>query len=71
MDIVIGRTAGVNRDGASKNSPSYSRKKNRKKDRRKNKKDRRKSHRDGVIVTLSTKADRRCGKDRRKKTNNK
>ena len=37
-----------------------------KRDRRKNKKDRRRSVRDGVIVTLSFKADKRKGPDRRK-----
>lgn len=36
-----------------------------KKDRRKKKMDRRKSIRDGVIVSLSCKDDRRTGKDRR------
>ena len=36
-------------------------------DRRKNKVDRRQSVRDGVIVTLSTRKDRRSGKDRRKR----
>ena len=66
MDIVIGRTSYVNRDGAhKKDSPDTARKK-RKSDRRKNKQDRRKSVRDGVIVTLSTKRDRRVLRDRRK-----
>ena len=37
-----------------------------KRDRRKNKRDRRRSVRDGVIVTLSFKADKRKGPDRRK-----
>ena len=36
-------------------------------DRRKNKVDRRRSVRDGVIVTLSTRKDRRSGVDRRKR----
>ena len=67
MDIVIGRTAYVNRDGAQKKDPSYTAKKKKEKDRRKNKRDRRKSVRDGVIVTLSTKKDRRVHKDRRRK----
>ena len=66
MDIVIGRTAYVNRDGAQKKDPSLIAGKKKKQDRRKNKKDRHKSVRDGVIVTLSTKSDRRSGKDRRK-----
>ncbi len=67
MDIVIGRTGSVNRDGSrKKNRDGYSSKK-RKVDRRKNKQDRRKCVRDGVIVTLSTKKDRRAQKDRRRK----
>ena len=67
MDIVIGRTGSVNRDGSRrKNRDAYSSKK-RKVDRRKNKQDRRKGVRDGVIVTLSTKKDRRKQKDRRRK----
>lgn len=35
--------------------------------RRKNKVDRRRAIRDGVIVTLSTRKDRRSGRDRRKR----
>ena len=67
MNIVIGRTGSVNRDGSrGKNRDGYSRKK-KKADRRKNKQDRRKGVRDGVIVTLSTKKDRRVQKDRRRK----
>ena len=67
MDIVIGRTGSVNRDGSRrKNRDGYSKKK-KKVDRRKNKQDRRKGVRDGVIVTLSTKKDRRSQKDRRRK----
>jgi hypothetical protein len=66
MDIVIGRTACVSRDGTNKRDPSQSARNKQKKDRRKNKQDRRKSVRDGVVVTLSTKQDRRVNKDRRK-----
>ncbi len=66
MDIVIGRTACVSRDGTNKKDPSQPAKNKQKKDRRKNKQDRRKSVRDGVVVTLSTKQDRRVNKDRRK-----
>jgi hypothetical protein len=66
MDIVIGRTAYINRDGAQKDEPSRTVNKKKKEDRRKNKRDRRKDVRDGVIVTLSTKKDRRVQKDRRK-----
>lgn len=66
MDIVIGRTSYANRDGAQQKEPSHGSGKQKKADRRKNKRDRRKSVRDGVIVTLSTKKDRRANKDRRR-----
>jgi hypothetical protein len=66
MDIVIGRTTYVNRDGANKRDPYDTAGKKKKEDRRKNKQDRRKSVRAGVFVTLSTKKDRRVNKDRRK-----
>ena len=66
MDIVIGRTANVNRDGSQGSSSSRFARKKRKVDRRKNKRDRRKSVRDGVFVTLSTKKDRRVNRDRRR-----
>ena len=68
MDIVIGRTATINRDGAQNKDPSYSKNKKKKADRRKNKQDRRKSAREGVIVTLSTKKERRTHGDRRKQS---
>jgi len=67
MDIVIGRTAPVNRDLANKRDPSDTAKKKKKEDRRQNKQDRRKGVRDGVVVTLSFKKDRRTKRDRRKK----
>ena len=67
MDIIIGRTACVNRDSSQNKNPLYNSKKKKEADRRKNKQDRRKSVRDGVIVTLSTKNDRRVLKDRRKR----
>jgi hypothetical protein len=66
MDIVIGRTTYVNRDGAQNEGSSNTARKKKNKNRRKNNQDRRKSVRDGVIVTLSTKKDRRNHKDRRK-----
>ena len=66
MDIVIGRTDGVNRDGAGKKDPYHTARKKKKEDRRKKQQDRRKGVRDGVIVTLSTKKDRRVLRDRRK-----
>ena len=66
MDIVIGQSTGVKRDG-SQNKISYRNAAKKKKvDRRKNKQDRRKSVREGVFVTLSTKKDRRIHADRRK-----
>ena len=67
MDIVIGPTIPVNRDRTNQRDPSDSTKKKKKEDRRKNKQDRRKGVRDGVLVTLSTKKDRRSKRDRRKK----
>ena len=67
MDIVIGPTVSVNRDRTNQRNPSDSTKKKKKEDRRKNKQDRRKGVRDGVLVTLSTKKDRRTKRDRRKK----
>ena len=66
MQIVIGRTANINVEKSSKNSPDYTPKKKKNEDRRKNKQDRRKSVRDGVIVSLSFKKDRRVRKDRRR-----
>ena len=67
MDIVIGRTGYVNRDASHEKGSGQSFQKKKKADLRKNKQDRRKGVRDGVIVTLSTKKDRRLQKDRRKK----
>ena len=67
MQIVIGRTANINVEKSSKTSSNYTQKKKKKDDRRKNKQDRRKSVRDGVIVSLSFKKDRRVRKDRRRK----
>ncbi len=66
MDIVIGRTTSVRRDGSQKSNSYRNGIRKRKVDRRKNQQDRRKSVRDGVYVTLSTKEDRRRQKDRRK-----
>jgi hypothetical protein len=67
MKIVIGRTTKINVDEFLKNSPVDTPKKKKNEDKRKNKQDRRKSVRDGVIVSLSFKNDRRVRKDRRKK----
>ena len=67
MKIVIGSTTKINVDEFSKNSPAYTPKNKKNEDKRKNKQDRRKSVRDGVIVSLSFKNDRRVRKDRRRK----
>jgi hypothetical protein len=69
MRIVIGRTTNIPKVSSSKSHSDYTpKKKNR--DRRKNKQDRRKSVRDGVIVSLSFKKDRRVRKDRRRASSN-
>ena len=69
MRIVIDRTTNIPTARSSKSRPDYTPiKKNR--DRRKNKRDRRKSVRDGVIVSLSFKKDRRVRKDRRRANSN-
>jgi hypothetical protein len=67
MKIVIGPTTNIHVQKSSKSSTSYPPKKKIKEDRRKNKQDRRKSVRDGVIVSLSFKNDRRVRKDRRRR----
>ena len=67
MDIVIGRTGTVNEDSSRKKNSDGMSKRKKKLDQRKSKQDRRKGVRDGVIVTLSTKKDRRKQKDRRRK----
>ena len=68
MRIVIGSTTNIHVGKSPKSSSDYIPKKKMKGDRRKNKQDRRKSVRDGVIVSLSFKKDRRVRKDRRKVT---
>jgi hypothetical protein len=67
MELVIGRTGSVNEDATRKKNRDGIPSRKKKADRRKNKQDRRKGVRDGVIVTLSTKKDRRNQKDRRRK----
>jgi hypothetical protein len=66
MDIVIGRTTSVNRNGPRNRSLPPNARKRRRVDRRKNQQDRRKCVRDGVFVTLSNRKERRLQKDRRK-----
>ena len=67
MDIVIGRTGSVNEDSSRRKNSGDLSKRKKKSERRKNRQDRRKGVRDGVIVTLSTKKDRRVQRDRRRK----
>ena len=69
MRIVIGRTTNIPTVRSSKRSTDYTPTK-KSRDRRKNKQDRRKSVRDGVIVSLSFKKDRRVRKDRRRANSN-
>ena len=66
MDIVVGKIQSAKEEGAHKKSFYKDGKKTGSKERRKNKQDRRKSVRDGVIVSLSFKNDRRALPDRRK-----
>lgn len=67
MQIVIGPTTKIGVIKSSKNNLNSNPNKKKHVDRRKNKQDRRKSVRDGVIVSLSFKRDRRVRKDRRRK----
>ena len=67
MDIVVGKIRSANEEGAQKKSFYKEGKKSSFKERRKNKQDRRKSVREGVIVSLSFKDDRRVLPDRRTK----
>jgi hypothetical protein len=70
MRIVIGPTTNIHVGKSSKSSSDFTPKKKKKRERRKNKQDRRKSVRDGVIVSLSFKNDRRVRKDRRRTVSN-
>ncbi len=67
MQIVIGPVTKIGVTKSSRNNSNSHPKKKKHVDRRKNKQDRRKSVRDGVIVSLSFKRDRRVRKDRRRK----
>jgi HEAT repeat protein len=66
MDIVVGKIQSAKEEGTHKKSFFKDGKKSSLKERRKNKQDRRKSVREGVIVSLSFKDDRRVLPDRRK-----
>ena len=66
MNIVVGKIQSAKDDGTHKKSFYKDGKKSSSKERRKHKQDRRKSVREGVIVSLSFKNDRRVLPDRRK-----
>jgi hypothetical protein len=68
MDIVIGRIQPAKEERSGKKPFKKDGEKAFFKERRKNKEDRRQGIRDGVIVSLSTKNDRRVQPDRRKKS---
>ena len=67
MDIIIGRVQSAKEERSRKKPFKNDGKKPIFKERRRNKQDRRQGIRDGVIVSLSTKNDRRVLPDRRKK----
>jgi len=66
MDIVVGKIQSAKEEGSHKKSFYKGVKKVSLKERRNNKRDRRQSIRDGFIVSLSFKNDRRVLPDRRK-----
>ena len=66
MDIVVEKIHPAKKRGSNKNTTLSGGKKVRFKEKRKNKHDRRQSVRDGIIVSLSFKNDRRVVRDRRK-----
>jgi hypothetical protein len=66
MDIVVGKIQSAKDEGTHKKPFYKDGKKSSAKERRRNKQDRRKSVREGVIVSLSSKNDRRVLPDRRK-----
>ncbi len=66
VDIVVLSTLPVKNDTSKENATPQPHKQSAPKNRRKNKHDRRKSVREGIIVSLSVKKDRRVLRDRRK-----
>ncbi|MEJ2659024.1 MAG: hypothetical protein P8012_17850 [Desulfobacterales bacterium] len=66
MDIIVGRIQPGKEEGSRKKTFQKDAKRTYFKERRKNKHDRRQGNRDGVIVSLSIKNDRRSLPDRRK-----
>jgi hypothetical protein len=68
MRIVLGKVISPRKDPSDLSPLPVSGRRGPIRDRRKNKVDRRRSVRDGVIVTLSTRNERRSGRDRRKRS---
>ena len=66
MNIVVGKIQSAKEEGTHKKSFYKNGKKSSSKEKRRNKQDRRKGVREGVIVSLSFKNDRRVLPDRRK-----
>lgn len=66
MDIVIGNISTINKDSPEGNAPPTAGAKRAAKERRKSGQDRRRDVREGIIVSLSTKNDRRVARDRRR-----
>ncbi len=66
MRIVVGPATGIDVNRSPENNLPDSPAKQRNRERRRNREDRRKNVRDGVIVSLSFKNDRRVNKDRRR-----
>lgn len=67
MEIIIGNVPLVKKDPEKKPKNQKDSGKGFLRDRRKNKVDRRRANREGIIVNLSVKNDRRVNPDRRKK----
>jgi hypothetical protein len=66
MDIIIGKNAPIQNESTNVTVPISPAKRVARKDQRKNMQDRRQSVRDGVIVSLSFKKERRKHRGRRK-----
>lgn len=66
MKIIVGKIQSTKKEGSNKNSFFRDGRKVHPKERRKKKQDQRQNVRDGVIVSLSFKNDRRISADRRK-----
>jgi len=66
VDIVVGDIPYISKETSEKNSNLTVGKRSTHKDRRKNKQDRRRSVREGILVSLSVKDDKRVLRDRRR-----